>query len=138
MKADTKGIIGREQLSLMKKSAILINTARGGVLDSVTLAETPTKGNIAGAACDVFETEPPLPADHPLLRCPNTIICASTSGRWPSATASSSSTSLTMAPATSPASVKTASIGIRRSLPPTVRTCGNSDIPTNPPPETMQ
>ena len=74
MKADTKGIIGREQLSLMKKSAILINTARGGVLDSTALAEALTKGNIAGAACDVFETEPPLPADHPLLHCPNTIV----------------------------------------------------------------
>lgn len=72
--ADTKGMIGREQLSLMKKSAILINTARGGVLDSAALAEALTKGNIAGAACDVFETEPPLPADHPLLHCPNTIV----------------------------------------------------------------
>ena len=72
--ADTKGMIGREQLSLMKKSAILINTARGGVLDSAALAEALTKGNIAGAACDVFEMEPPLPADHPLLHCPNTIV----------------------------------------------------------------
>ena len=72
--ADTKGMIGREQLSLMNKSAILINTARGGVLDSVALAEALTKGDIAGAACDVFETEPPLPADHPLLHCPNTIV----------------------------------------------------------------
>ena len=72
--ADTKGMIGKEQLSLMKKSAILINTARGGVLDSTALAESLTKGNIAGAACDVFETEPPLPADHPLLHCPNTIV----------------------------------------------------------------
>ena len=72
--ADTKGMIGREQLSLMKKSAILINTARGGVLDSAALAEALTKGGIAGAACDVFETEPPLPADHPLLHCPNTIV----------------------------------------------------------------
>ena len=72
--ADTKGMIGREQLSLMKKSAILINTARGGVLDSAALAEALTKGDIAGAACDVFEMEPPLPADHPLLHCPNTIV----------------------------------------------------------------
>ena len=72
--ADTKGMIGKEQLSLMKKSAILINTARGGVLDSAALAEALTKGDIAGAACDVFETEPPLPANHPLLHCPNTIV----------------------------------------------------------------
>lgn len=72
--ADTKGMIGKEQLALMKKSAILINTARGGVLDSAALAEALKKGELAGAACDVFETEPPLPTDHPLLHCPNTIV----------------------------------------------------------------
>ena len=72
--ADTKGMIGKDQLALMKKSAILINTARGGVLDSTALAEALKKGELAGAACDVFETEPPLPTDHPLLHCPNTIV----------------------------------------------------------------
>lgn len=72
--ADTKGMIGREQLALLKKSALLINTARGGVLDAVALAEALENGSIAGAACDVFETEPPLTADHPLLHCPNTIV----------------------------------------------------------------
>lgn len=70
----TRGMIGSSQLALMKKSAILINTARGSVLDSQALAEALKKGEIAGAACDVFETEPPLPADHPLLHCPNTIV----------------------------------------------------------------
>ena len=72
--ADTMGMIGKDQLALMKKSALLINTARGGVLDSAALAEALEKGSIAGAACDVFETEPPLPTDHPLLHCPNTIV----------------------------------------------------------------
>lgn len=72
--ADTKGMIGREQLALLKKSALLINTARGGVLDAVALAEALENGSIAGAACDVFETEPPLTTDHPLLHCPNTIV----------------------------------------------------------------
>lgn len=72
--ADTKGMIGREQMALLKKSALLINTARGGVLDAVALAEALENGSIAGAACDVFETEPPLTADHPLLHCPNTIV----------------------------------------------------------------
>lgn len=71
---ETKGLIGEAQLRLMKKSAILINTARGGVVDSTALARALTEGRIAGAACDVFETEPPLPADHPLLHCPNTIV----------------------------------------------------------------
>lgn len=58
----------------MKKSALLINTARGGLLDLPALAGALERGEIAGAACDVFEVEPPLPADHPLLRCPNTIL----------------------------------------------------------------
>lgn len=72
--AETKGLIGADQLARMKKSALLINTARGGVVDSAALAAALEKGNIAGAACDVFEVEPPLPADHPLLHCPNTIV----------------------------------------------------------------
>lgn len=72
--ADTKGMIGKEQLELMKQSAILINTARGGVLDSTALAKALEDGRIAGAACDVFEMEPPLPEEHPLLRCPNVIV----------------------------------------------------------------
>ena len=70
----TRGLIGREELALMKKSALLINTARGGVVDSAALAQALTNGDIAGAACDVFEMEPPLPVDHPLLHCPNTIV----------------------------------------------------------------
>lgn len=70
----TRGMIGREQLAQMQRHAILINTARGGVVDSVALAEALERGEIAGAACDVFETEPPLPTDHPLLHSPNTIV----------------------------------------------------------------
>jgi len=70
----TKGLIGAEQLAGMKASAILINTARGAVVDSTALAQALKDGSIAGAACDVFETEPPLPLDHPLLHCPNTIV----------------------------------------------------------------
>lgn len=70
----TKGLIGREQLALMKKSAVLLNTARGGVVDSQALAEALTKGEIRGAAIDVFENEPPLNTDHPLLNCPNTVV----------------------------------------------------------------
>ena len=72
--AETKGMIGKEQLSIMKRSAVLINTARGGVVDSEALAGALKMGTIAGAACDVFEMEPPLPAGHPLLHCPNTIV----------------------------------------------------------------
>lgn len=72
--SETKGMIGAEQIGLMKKGALLINTARGGVLDSAALSEALKEGRLGGAACDVFETEPPLPADHPLLHCPNTIV----------------------------------------------------------------
>ena len=67
----TRGLIGKEELALMKKSALLINTARGGVVDSAALAQALTNGDIAGAACDIFEMEPPLPVDHPLLHCPS-------------------------------------------------------------------
>lgn len=71
---ETKGMIGEEQLKLMKKTAVLINTARGAVVDSKALANALKEGQIAGAASDVFEMEPPLPLDHPLLGCPNTIV----------------------------------------------------------------
>lgn len=71
---ETRGMIGEEQLQMMKKTAVLINTARGPVADSEALAKALTEGRIAGAACDVFETEPPLDAEHPLLHTPNTIV----------------------------------------------------------------
>ncbi len=72
--ADTKGMIGERELALMKKEAILINTARGAVVDSAALARALEEGRIRGAACDVFETEPPLAKEHPLLHSPNTIV----------------------------------------------------------------
>jgi glyoxylate reductase len=69
----TRGIIGREQLHLMKPTAILINVARGGVVDHAALAEALANRTIAGAALDVTEPEP-LPRDHPLLKLENAII----------------------------------------------------------------
>lgn len=69
----TKHLIGREQIALMKPSAILINTARGNVADIPALAEALREGRIAGAGIDVYEGEPPLPADHPLLQAPNCV-----------------------------------------------------------------
>ena len=70
----TRGLIGKEQLAQMKKTAFLINTARGGVADQDALAVALREGQIAGAALDVFDKEPPLPEDHPLLHTPNTIV----------------------------------------------------------------
>lgn len=71
---ETKGLIGAAELGEMKKTAILINTARGGVVDTAALAAALQNGAISGAACDVFEMEPPLQEDHPLLHTPNTIV----------------------------------------------------------------
>ena len=59
---------------MMKKTAILINVARGPVVDSRALADALNEGRIAGAGIDVFETEPPLDVNHPLLHTPNTIV----------------------------------------------------------------
>jgi len=58
----------------MKESAILINTARGPVVDSLALAEALNSGKIAGAGVDVFEIEPPIPTDHVLLGAKNLIV----------------------------------------------------------------
>ena len=72
--ADTHHLLNAEKLSLMKKDAILINTARGGVIDNEALAHLLKEGKIAGAGIDVYDGEPPLPADYPLLSAPNTIL----------------------------------------------------------------
>ncbi len=62
----TRGLIGKNAFSKMKKTAFLINCARGGIVDEAALIEALEQKKIKGAALDVFETEP-LPADHPLL-----------------------------------------------------------------------
>ena len=72
--AQTKGLINAEKLALMKPSAILINTARGPVVDSAALAQALNEGKLAGAGIDVFEGEPPIAQDHPLLHAANTIV----------------------------------------------------------------
>lgn len=70
---NTKGLINQEKIALMKQNAILINTARGPVVDTEALAQALNDGTIAGAAVDVFETEPPIKKDHPLLNAKNLI-----------------------------------------------------------------
>lgn len=70
----SRHLIDADALAKMKPSAYLINAARGPVVDSAALAKALNDGQIAGAGIDVFETEPPLTADHPLLGCPNTIL----------------------------------------------------------------
>lgn len=66
--AETRNLIGRPQLQAMKPGAILINTARGGIVDEAALAEALEHGWIAGAGVDVLVEEPPV-SDNPLLAC---------------------------------------------------------------------
>ncbi len=68
---ETKKLINREKLALMKETAFLINTARGGIVDEEALFEILKKGKIAGAALDVFSQEPPF--NNPILELPNVI-----------------------------------------------------------------
>ena len=72
--AETKGLISAEKIALMKKSAIFINCARGPIVDSKALAQALNEGRIAGAAVDVFDCEPPIPAEEPLLHAKNTLL----------------------------------------------------------------
>lgn len=71
---ETAGMIGADQLALMKPTAVLINCARGPVVDSDALAAALNDGRIAGAGVDVLEMEPPFPAEHPLLNSKNTVV----------------------------------------------------------------
>ncbi len=70
----THHLIDADKIALMKKEAVLINTARGTIVDSEALAEALNNHKIAGAGIDVFEMEPPIPSEHPLLNAKNTIL----------------------------------------------------------------
>jgi D-3-phosphoglycerate dehydrogenase len=72
-------LIGDEELAMMKPSAVLVNTARSGLVDEVALIKALEEKRIAGAALDVFDTEP-LPADHPFIRLENATITAHLAG----------------------------------------------------------
>ena len=70
----TRGMINAECLKMMKPTAILINAARGPVVKEDDLARALEDGVIAGAALDVFDREPPLDPESPVLRAPNTLV----------------------------------------------------------------
>jgi phosphoglycerate dehydrogenase-like enzyme len=69
----TTGFIAAREFGLMKKTAILINTARGAIVDEASLLNALRGGTIAGAGLDVFTTEP-LPEGHPITSLPNVVI----------------------------------------------------------------
>jgi D-3-phosphoglycerate dehydrogenase len=71
--SETQHLIGANELKIMKPSALLINTARGNVCNIEAVAEALRKCVILGAGFDVYENEPPLPYNHPLLNAPNCI-----------------------------------------------------------------
>jgi D-3-phosphoglycerate dehydrogenase len=73
LNTDTRRMINAETLRLMKSTAYLVNTARAGLIDHEALVVALEQGAIAGAALDVFETEPPIPSD-PLLRLENVVL----------------------------------------------------------------
>ena len=69
----TRGLLGAEELALLKQTAYLVNTSRGPIVDEAALIDVLERRAIAGAAMDVFDEEP-LPVDHPLRRMENTVI----------------------------------------------------------------
>jgi len=79
----TRNLIGEKELQRMKRHAILINTARGGLIDEEALARAIAKGTIGGAGLDVLSVEPP-PADHPLLRLRNHNLIVTPHMAWAS------------------------------------------------------
>jgi len=68
----TRGLIGREAIAKLKPGSIVLNVARGGVVDEAALADALASGHLGGAGIDVFEHEPPI--DSPLLGAPNTLL----------------------------------------------------------------
>jgi D-3-phosphoglycerate dehydrogenase len=79
---DTRHFLNRERLGMLKTSAILVNTARGALIDEAALVEWLREQRIAGAGLDVFETEP-LQAGHPLTALPNVLLTPHCGGMTP-------------------------------------------------------
>ena len=84
MNPSSRHLINRQRLRLMRKHAILINTARGGIIDEPALVDALESGVLGGAALDVFEAEP-LPADSPLRNFDNVLLAPHNSNASPGA-----------------------------------------------------
>ena len=76
---ETENLLDAAALDRLKPGAVLVNTARGGLVDEAALVERLENGRLGGAGLDVFREEP-LPADHPLLRAPRTVLAPHTGG----------------------------------------------------------
>lgn len=81
---ETRGFLSRERITAMKPGFILVNTARGAMVDEAAMIEALKSGHIRHAGLDVFNIEP-LPADHPLTRFPNVTLSAHSAFRTPEA-----------------------------------------------------
>ncbi|GBD11607.1 Hydroxypyruvate reductase [bacterium HR23] len=81
---ESRGLIGRRLLEMMKPTAILVNTARGPIVDEEALADLLAQGRIAGAGLDVFGREP-LPPEHPFCRLDTVVLSPHTGGMTPEA-----------------------------------------------------
>ena len=73
---ETHHLINAERLALMKPDAVLVNTARGAVVDTVALAQALCEDKLWGAGLDVFEQEQPFDFDHPIMKAPPTVLSA--------------------------------------------------------------
>src|SRR5262249_44758471 len=81
---ETAGFIGAREFALMKPQAVLINTARGAIVEEAALLDALSKNRIAGAGLDVFAAEP-LPPGHPLTLLPNVTLTPHCAGITPEA-----------------------------------------------------
>jgi len=73
LRAETEGLLDARRLALLRPGAVLINTARGALVDETALRDALAQGRLAGAGLDVFGTEP-VPADHPLIALDNVVL----------------------------------------------------------------
>lgn len=74
LNAETRGFVDAEKIALMKPDAVFINCARGPIVDNAALAKALNEDKLGFACVDVFDMEPPIPADYPLLSAQNTLL----------------------------------------------------------------